>query len=102
MINFNASNLSTSMCDKCNQTYSFGSPATTVTHICTVQVFNVYLVDHFWVLLLDLQVDQAVSLLLLLRQEWADGQIAEQSQDAQERQQPEPLRHCTHITHTLL
>lgn len=80
-------------------TYSFGAPASTVTHVCTVQVLDVYLIDYFGVLLLDLQVDQAVSLLLLLGQKWANGQIAKQGQDTQERQQPEPLRHYRNITY---
>lgn len=74
-------------------TYCFGAPAATVTHIRAVQVLDVYLVHHFWVLFLDLQVDQAVLLFLLLGQEWAYGQIAQQSQDTQEGQQPEPLGH---------
>lgn len=72
----------------------FGAPAATVTHICALQVLNVNLIYDFWVLLLDLQVDKAVSLLLLLGQEWANGQIAQQGQDTKERQQPEPLGHC--------
>ena len=82
-------------------TYSFGAPAATVTDVCTVKVLDVYLIHHFGVLLLDLQVDQAVSLLLLLRQEWANGQVAQQSEDTQEGQQPEPLRHCGQITSIL-
>lgn len=72
-------------------TYSFGAPAATVTHILTVQVLNINFVDHFRVLFLDLQIDQTVFLLLLLGQKRANGQIAQQGQDAQERQQPEPL-----------
>lgn len=72
-------------------TYRFGTPAATVTHVCAVQVLDVYLVDHFRVLLLNLQVNQAVFLLLLLGQKWADGQIAQQGQDTEERQQPQPL-----------
>lgn len=87
--------------NKMRKKYRFGAPAATVTHICALKVLDVNLVHHFWVLLLDLQVDQAVSLLLLLGQEWANGQIAQQGQDTQERQQPEPLRHYRHITNTL-
>ena len=83
-------------------TYSFGAPAATVTHICAVQVLNVYFIDYFGVFLLDLQIDQAVSLLLLLGKKWANGQIAQQSQDTQERKQPEPLGHCKHTYETRL
>lgn len=79
--------------------YRFGAPAATVAHICALQVLDVNLIYNFWVLLLDLQVDQAVSLLLLLGQEWANGQIAQQGQDTQERQQPEPLGHYRDSTH---
>lgn len=70
-----------------------GAPAATVTHICALQVLNVNFIYDFWVLLLDLKVDQAVSLLLLLGQEGANGQIAQQGQNTQEREQPEPLSH---------
>lgn len=73
--------------------HRFGAPTAAVAHICAVEVLDVYLVDHFGVLLLDLQVDQAVPLLLLLGQEGPDGQVAQQCQDAQQRQQPEPLGH---------
>lgn len=79
--------------------YRLGAPAATVTHICALQVLDINLIYNFGVFLLDLQVDQAVSLLLLLGQEWANGQIAQQGQDTQERQQPEPLRHFRHVTH---
>lgn len=75
------------------RTYSFGAPAAAVAHVGAVQVLDVDLIHHFGVLFLDLQVNQAVSLLLFLRQEGPNGQIAQKSQDTQERQQPEPLRH---------
>lgn len=75
------------------ETYGFGAPAATVAHVGAVQVLDVDLVHHFGVLFLNLQVNQAVTLLLLLWQERPDGQIAQQSQDTQEWQQPEPLRH---------
>lgn len=77
---------------KC-QTYSFGAPAATVAHVGAVQVLDVYLIHHFGVLFLNLQVNQAVPLLLLLGQERPNGQVAQQSQDTQQRQQPEPLGH---------
>lgn len=75
------------------ETYSFGAPAAAVAHVSAVQVLDVDLVHHFGVLFLNLQVNQAVALLLFLRQERPNGQIAQKSQNSQERQQPEPLRH---------
>ena len=51
---------------KVTWTHGFGAPAATVADIGTVQVLNVDLVHHLGILLLDLQVDQAVPLLLLL------------------------------------
>lgn len=73
------------------RSHRFGSPAAAVADVCAPQVFNIDLVHHFRVLLLDLQVNEAVSLLLLLRQERPDGQVTQQSQDPQQGEEAEPL-----------
>lgn len=71
--------------------HRFGPPAAAVADVGAPQIFDVDLIHHFRVLLLDLQVDEAVSLLLLLGQERPNGQVTKQSQDPEQGEEAEPL-----------
>lgn len=63
-----------------------GAPAPAVCCFRETQIFDVYFIHHLGVFLLDLKVYQAILLLFLLREERADGEVAEQGEHAQEGQ----------------
>lgn len=63
-----------------------GAPTPTISCFRKIQVFNVYFVHHFGIFFLYLKVNQAILLLLLLREEWTNCKVAEECKYTKEGQ----------------